>query len=329
MSGSSVLAGMGGAAVWLRPPQPNPRTLLVSPLRQRTVRGLLVGIDRYVSPVPKLSGCVNDVRSFESYLNAQAAGTEACILTLCNEHATRDAIIAGFREHLIKTEAGDVALFCYARHGSQEQLPPEFWHLEPDRLDETLVCYDSRSPGGHDLADKELAQLVDEVAAGGAHVVVILDCCHSGSGTRNTDLQSTAPRQSAPGWERGLQPRWQDPRRRILCLRPRWRHRRCGSVGRRSLLPSSTRRSDRQPQLHLGRMASVFPHEPYRRTFRELPWPSDLPEAKRSQAEQEEKKLPSDEDSLRNAQAAAIPPPGPARRQSGRVNRHAEKISIT
>ena len=44
------------------------------------------------------------------------------------------------------------------------------------------------------LADKELALLIAEVAAKGAHVVVILDCCHSGGGTRD-------PFVRVRGWE--------------------------------------------------------------------------------------------------------------------------------
>jgi hypothetical protein len=103
---------------------------------------------------------------------------------LRNEAATRQAIIEGFRHHLSQAGKEDVALFYYSGHGSQAPSPPEFWHLEPDRLDETLVCYDSRLPGQWDLADKELAQLLAEVAANGPHTVVMLDCCHSGSGTR-------------------------------------------------------------------------------------------------------------------------------------------------
>src|SRR5208337_398923 len=75
-------------------------------------------------------------------------------------------------------------LFYYSGHGSQKQAPEEFWKLEPDHLDETLVLFDSRSPGSGDLADKEIAKLIGDVAAKGPHVAVILDCCHSGSGTR-------------------------------------------------------------------------------------------------------------------------------------------------
>jgi hypothetical protein len=161
----------------------------------RSLHAFLVGIDRYSHPVPQMNGCVNDIEAFTDYLRQRVEGSDGVRLelrVLTDERGTREAIIAGFREHLKPARKGDIALFYYAGHVSQEQAPPESWHLEPDRLDETPVCYDSRSLGGWDLADKELAKLIDEVAAGGAHVVVILDCCHSGSGTRDVRLQSTA-----------------------------------------------------------------------------------------------------------------------------------------
>jgi hypothetical protein len=60
---------------------------------------------------------------------------------------TRQAVIDAFRQHLGRAVEGDVALFYYSGHGSQEKAPPEFWHLEPDHLDETLVLYDSRVAG--------------------------------------------------------------------------------------------------------------------------------------------------------------------------------------
>ena len=104
-----------------------------------------------------------------------------------NGEATRQAVIDAFRGHLGQAQKGDVALFYYSGHGSQEQAPEEFWKLEPDRLDETLVCVDSRSPGSWDLADKEIGKLIGEVATKGPHVAVILDCCHSGSGTREVE----------------------------------------------------------------------------------------------------------------------------------------------
>jgi hypothetical protein len=161
----------------------------------RNIYALLVGIDHYPSPVSPLKGSVNDVLAVAGYLRERVAedGYTLHIHMLLDQQATRQAIIDGFREHLCQAGRNDVALFYYSGHGSQEESPPEFWHLEPDRLDETLVCWDSRLESGWDLADKELAQLIAEVAEKHPHIVAILDCCHSGSGTRN-DLQDTTVR---------------------------------------------------------------------------------------------------------------------------------------
>jgi Caspase domain len=151
---------------------------------------LLIGIDDYPSPIPKLRGCVNDIDAFGSYLSERVAkekGVAIKLKTLKNGEATRQAVVDAFSNHLGKAKKGDVALFYYSGHGSQEQAPEEFWKLEPDHLDVTLVLFDSRSPGSWDLADKEIAKLIADVAAKGPHVAVILDCCHSGSGTREIE----------------------------------------------------------------------------------------------------------------------------------------------
>jgi hypothetical protein len=164
----------------------------------RALYGLLVAIDGYRRPVPPLNGCVNDIDAIKLLLEELGSGGEFAIdlQVLKDAGATRHAVIASFREHLTKAGPDDVALFCYSGHGSQEDAPPEFWHLEPDRLDETLVCYDSRDEGQWDLADKELAVLIAEVARRDPHVLCILDCCHSGSGTRATLEEGLAVRRA-------------------------------------------------------------------------------------------------------------------------------------
>ncbi|MEO1341645.1 MAG: caspase family protein, partial [Cyanobacteria bacterium J06635_13] len=152
----------------------------------KNIYALLVGIDAYTHPVSPLQGCVNDIRAIAEYLQGRVAQDDYQIQlrTLTNQDATRQGIIDGFRQHLSQATSEDIALFYYAGHGSQEQAPPEFWDIEPDRLNETIVCYDSRSPGGWDLADKELGKLISEVCQNNPHTLIILDCCHSGSGTR-------------------------------------------------------------------------------------------------------------------------------------------------
>jgi hypothetical protein len=155
----------------------------------RTVYALFVGVDAYQPPVNPLRGCVNDATRMRDLLTARVAGADDQFapLLLTNGQATRQGVIAAWREHLGKAGQDDVALFYYSGHGSQEHAPAEFLGLEPSGMNQTLVCYDSRLPGGWDLADKELALLVAEVARKGPHLVVILDSCHSGSGTRDSD----------------------------------------------------------------------------------------------------------------------------------------------
>lgn len=162
-----------------------------------TVYALLVGIDNYPAPVPPLKGCVADIEAMQSFLESRIGGDahQIDVLVLKNEQATRKAVIEKFLSHLGQAGPDDTALFCFNGHGSQAPTAAEFLYLEPDGLDETLVCYDSRMPGHFDLADKEISKLIAEVAKKDTHVVLVLDSCHSGSATRS--IESTGVRRLA------------------------------------------------------------------------------------------------------------------------------------
>jgi hypothetical protein len=153
----------------------------------RNIYALLIGINDYApdSEVRSLQGCVPDIQMVEEYLKDRIPTGNLYLQSLFNDQATRQAVIDVFRRHLGQAGSEDTVLFYYAGHGSQEDAPEEFWTIEPDRLNETLVLYDSRSKNGLDLADKELAVLIGEVAQKNPHILLILDSCHSGSGTRN------------------------------------------------------------------------------------------------------------------------------------------------
>lgn len=151
------------------------------------VFALLVGIDNYPADVGCLYGCVNDVDQLHAYLRASTNREELAVEVLKNLDATRANLIRQFRQHLARAGAGDVAFFHFSGHGARWRSAAAFREYYPDGRDEGLVCIDSRWPDGFDLADKELAVLIDELAGRGAHVAVSLDCCHSGSGTRNAD----------------------------------------------------------------------------------------------------------------------------------------------
>lgn len=154
--------------------------------KDKSIYALLVGIDLYPAGIPTLSGCVNDINAINNLLDKDYSPYKLQIIKLENEAATRQNIINGFKQHLSKARTDDTVLFYYSGHGSRENAPSEFWDEFPNRKNETLVCYDSRIEGGFDLADKEIAVLLSELALHCPHIVVCLDSCHSGSGTRES-----------------------------------------------------------------------------------------------------------------------------------------------
>jgi len=177
------------------------------------VYALLVGIDVYPAPVPRLHGAGNDALAARGWLLDAGVPPEG-IRLLRDGEATRAAILAGFEEHLGQARDGDTAVFWYAGHGSQQPVPARYAHLESSGLMQTVVCVDSRTAGGRDLADKELRVLIHRLAGRGAHVLTVMDCCHAESSTRRPDgaveaVRSIARRADAPGG--GLLPELADP----------------------------------------------------------------------------------------------------------------------
>jgi hypothetical protein len=168
-----------------------------------TVYALLVGIDRYRPPLQRLFGAGNDIRDVESYLG-EVPAADVRVRTLRDGEATLDGVVTAFTDHLGQAGAGDSALFWFSGHGSTCPVPPSLWHAEPSGELQTLVCADSRHGGVPDLVDKDLAVLVDGVAGRGAHVVVVLDCCHSSGATRSQSWPEVRrwapPAQDAAGW---------------------------------------------------------------------------------------------------------------------------------
>jgi len=158
---------------------------------------LLVGIIDYDESIavdndsvvfPALKGCVNDTKKMHAALQEIAGSAGLFVRELLNEQATKENICRGFLEHLGRAKEGDSVLFYYSGHGTQEKADP-CWTTETDGRLEALACYYTEETKGHFLlADKELRYLLNKVAAAGANITVILDCCHSGDATRNAEI---------------------------------------------------------------------------------------------------------------------------------------------
>lgn len=171
----------------------------------RSLYALLVGIDTYGDDVGRLRGCRNDVERVFDYLgDPRSAIAHVEPVCLRDDEATRDAIVQSFRSHLGQAGPEDTALFWFSGHGSLVPAHPALAHLEPTGTSQTLVCADSRRDGVQDLLDQELNLLITGVAAGGAHVVVVLDCCHADGGDRAGDRRHAPGLTSPPVLERLL-----------------------------------------------------------------------------------------------------------------------------
>lgn len=153
-----------------------------------SIYALLIGINEY--PLKPLQGCINDVNAVEKYLHAtydHKTDTTLYILRLTDVDESKPT-----RENFIKAFAffkpagkGDVCLFYYSGHGSYAPAPKAFW-TATNGYNQSFVCADSRTAGGRDLIDKEMAYLLWETFAEKKETdcIVITDCCHSGTITK-------------------------------------------------------------------------------------------------------------------------------------------------
>lgn len=145
---------------------------------------LLVGVNDYPSNASDLSGTVNDVMKVRALLVEQYGFEPENVLVLTNADATREHVVEAFRRHLGQAGPSGSAVFYYSGHGTQ--IPDGYLGYdasdETDKNDEALVLWGTGGDFGF-LVDEELGGLANTMTAG--HRLVVLDNCHSGTGTRD------------------------------------------------------------------------------------------------------------------------------------------------
>lgn len=160
----------------------------------QTNRALLVLIDTY----PQKSGwedihATNDSLIIIPMLFKQGY-LKKDIKILSNEKATKKDIIQYLSNIYKESVKGDYLYIHFSCHG-QQMIDDN--GDETDGLDEALIPYDAKRryakgvyEGENHLRDdeleKHLEQLRQKIAKNG-HITVVLDACHSGTGTRNND----------------------------------------------------------------------------------------------------------------------------------------------
>jgi hypothetical protein len=178
-----------------------------------SMHALLIGIDDYPE-VTKLKATLADVSSMREFLIQTLGVPPSQIQTLENDAAKRHGILSGIKRLANSRNGiskGDPILIFFAGHGGT--LPkPKNWSANGSEI-QCLLAYDA----GYDplgktvkgvIPDVTLASLLHNLAdTKGDNIVsrlsvtpdmhlnqtqtVILDCCHSGSGTRPNSTTRT------------------------------------------------------------------------------------------------------------------------------------------
>lgn len=145
-------------------------------------KAFLSGINDYRT-ISDLRGCVNDTESITKLLKGEFGFKKSQICVKKDEEVTKAAMNEGWEWLLEDAEPGDRLIFHFSGHGSYI-ADTDQEEGEADSRDELLCLY------GMDWNDKDTYLLDDELAAWtkqiptGVQVTFVLDCCHSGTGTR-------------------------------------------------------------------------------------------------------------------------------------------------
>jgi hypothetical protein len=141
-------------------------------------RALLIGINRYQIDGADLRGCVNDVKDLSAALVEFYGFSKKDITVLTDGAATKKAMEAGIKALVRDSKKGDVAVLHYSGHGSNV---PDDNDDEADGRDEILcpTDLDWKDP----LRDDWLRSTFDGLRDG-VSFTAIMDCCHSGTNTR-------------------------------------------------------------------------------------------------------------------------------------------------
>lgn len=134
------------------------------------------GINDY--PTAPLGGCVNDAAKWQRTL--ERLGFDA--RPIPQHESTQARMLEELRTLIANSRAGDSLVFQYAGHGTQvEDLDGDEADGDSPGLDEAICPIDFAD--GHFLIDDDIAEQVALLPVG-VQLSFLLDCCHSGTGTR-------------------------------------------------------------------------------------------------------------------------------------------------
>jgi hypothetical protein len=143
------------------------------------IYALLVGINDYQN-IKALKYCESDVALFQESLIRYVGVKKVNCKVILGSDATKAGIVAGFDWLANQIQPDDRLIFYFSGHGAQAR---DLEGDEADQRDEVLCTYDIIPGERHTyLLDDQFSEILDKVNT--EDKIVILDCCHSGTGTR-------------------------------------------------------------------------------------------------------------------------------------------------
>ncbi|VDC07258.1 unnamed protein product [Peniophora sp. CBMAI 1063] len=181
-----------------------------SPFNASGFRALIIGIDKYASEaIDNLQGAVADARAVYQYLTEELFVPADQIVLLTDKAARREAILRHLRNlgtlttgKSPESSTANPILIYFAGHGTTAEAPDD-WPTGHKRIS-MIIPYDAmfavkyskdfdvntiRTRGTkrvYPIPDRTLGAILHTIAEEyGDNITVILDCCNSGSGTRD------------------------------------------------------------------------------------------------------------------------------------------------
>ena len=142
-------------------------------------QALLVGINDYMG-INDLQGCLNDVTNIRSVLKTFFGLSNNDIRVLTDNRATKDNILTRLEKMVKAAESGDFLIFHFSGHGSQ--IRDREGDELSDHMDELICPYDMDWEDGF-ITDDMFREILQQLKKG-VKMEILLDSCHSGTGTR-------------------------------------------------------------------------------------------------------------------------------------------------
>lgn len=171
-------------------------TLATLTATAQTRRAIVIGIGQQEDKAwSKINGD-KDV-PYVAEMLASAGFMPANITKLVNRQATKAAIVGAFGRLAAQAGRGDMVYVHFSGHGQQMR---DTDGDEADGLDECWIPYDAyrkpcaRDRGEKHLTDDEVNQLLNAIrnkVGDSGKMLVVIDACHSGDGTRGDDGETT------------------------------------------------------------------------------------------------------------------------------------------